>query len=215
VPVRAIAVRVDVQTRGTWARRGRGGRLGGIDILVSNADSASRRNRRCLVRELKRMLAIHLDGAFLTTRACLCHMYAQKRGGTIPLMGSVHSKEASVKKGLCGGKAWPAGALPCRREGGRAARCALNVICPDLSARRWPSSRFPISRRRWASASRRWQDVMLKTTVDGDSHRRDIAAIAVFLAAFPTNARQESVVASHGWHMEEIERAAEVRGGLW
>ena len=46
----------------------------------------------------KKMLAIHLDGAFLTTRACLRHMYAQGKGGSIILMGSVHSKEASLLK---------------------------------------------------------------------------------------------------------------------
>jgi 3-hydroxybutyrate dehydrogenase len=41
----------------------------------------------------------HLDGGFLTTRACLRRMIAQGRGGTVILMGSVHSKEASVQKG--------------------------------------------------------------------------------------------------------------------
>ena len=44
------------------------------------------------------MLAIHLDGAFLTTKACLQHMYASGRGGSIIYMGSVHSKEASLLK---------------------------------------------------------------------------------------------------------------------
>ena len=48
--------------------------------------------------EWKKMLAIHLDGAFLTTRACLPHMYKSGRGGTIIYMGSVHSKEASLLK---------------------------------------------------------------------------------------------------------------------
>ena len=46
----------------------------------------------------KKMLAIHLDGAFLTTRACLPHMYKSGRGGSIIYMGSVHSKEASQLK---------------------------------------------------------------------------------------------------------------------
>ena len=46
--------------------------------------------------------------------------------------------------------------------------------------------------------------VMLETTVDGEfTTVADIAAIAVFLAAFPTNALTgQSIVASHGWHME-------------
>ena len=51
----------------------------------------------------KKMLAIHLDGAFLTTKAALPHMYAvgadgQPRGGIVIYMGSVHSKEASKLK---------------------------------------------------------------------------------------------------------------------
>ena len=44
------------------------------------------------------MLAIHLDGAFLTTKACLPHMYKSGRGGSVIYMGSVHSKEASMLK---------------------------------------------------------------------------------------------------------------------
>jgi 3-hydroxybutyrate dehydrogenase len=60
-------------------------KLGGIDILVSNADIQI----VVPVVDFKlvdwtKMLAIHLDGAFLTTRACLKDMYAQGRGGTIP-----------------------------------------------------------------------------------------------------------------------------------
>ena len=58
--------------------------LGGLDILVSNAgiqivaplvdfDFA----------EWKKLLAIHLDGAFLTTRAALRQMYKQNSGSII------------------------------------------------------------------------------------------------------------------------------------
>ena len=45
----------------------------------------------------KKLLSIHLDGAFLTTKACLKHMYAA-RYGRVVYMGSVHSKEASKLK---------------------------------------------------------------------------------------------------------------------
>ena len=73
--------------------------FGRIDLLVSNAGIQ-------IVAPLedfdfakwKQMLAIHLDGAFLTTRAALKHMYKQTTGGSIIYMGSVHSKEASVLK---------------------------------------------------------------------------------------------------------------------
>ena len=45
----------------------------------------------------KKLLAIHLDGAFLTTKACVKHMYKQNSGALIH-MGSVHSHEASPLK---------------------------------------------------------------------------------------------------------------------
>src|SRR5580698_5918282 len=57
--------------------------FGHIDILVSNAgvqivnpiDSYR-------FSDWKKMLAVHLDGAFLTTRAALRYMYESGRGGT-------------------------------------------------------------------------------------------------------------------------------------
>ena len=72
--------------------------FGAIDVLISNAGIQ-------IVAPLvefdfaqwKKLLAIHLDGAFLTTRAALRQMYKQK-SGTVIYMGSVHSKEASVLK---------------------------------------------------------------------------------------------------------------------
>jgi NAD(P)-dependent dehydrogenase (short-subunit alcohol dehydrogenase family) len=72
--------------------------FGALDVLVSNAGIQ-------IVAPIvdfefakwKQLLAIHLDGAFLTTRAALRQMYKQRSGNVI-YMGSVHSKEASVLK---------------------------------------------------------------------------------------------------------------------
>jgi len=71
---------------------------GRIDILVSNAGvQIVAPIDQFDFADWKRLLAIHLDGAFLTTRAVLKHMYKQG-GGSIIYMGSVHSKEASLLK---------------------------------------------------------------------------------------------------------------------
>ena len=59
-------------------------KYGKIDILVSNAGIQ-------IVKPLvdfpfadwKKLLSIHLDGAFLTTKACLKHMYKAKYGRVI------------------------------------------------------------------------------------------------------------------------------------
>jgi len=69
-----------------------------IDILVSNAGIQIVHPIEAFTfAEWKKMLAVHLDGAFLTTRACLKHMYAANAGSII-YIGSVHSKEASPLK---------------------------------------------------------------------------------------------------------------------
>lgn len=72
--------------------------FGRIDVLVSNAGIQTVRPlQEVPFADWKRLLAIHLDGAFLTTRACVKYMYAQKSGSII-YRGSVHAKEASVLK---------------------------------------------------------------------------------------------------------------------
>ncbi|PPJ44407.1 3-hydroxybutyrate dehydrogenase, partial [Rhizobium sp. KAs_5_22] len=70
--------------------------LGGIDILVSNAGiQIVNPIENYAFADWKKMLAIHLDGAFLTTKAALPHMYKGDKGGVVIYMGSVHSHEAS------------------------------------------------------------------------------------------------------------------------
>jgi 3-hydroxybutyrate dehydrogenase len=71
---------------------------GALDILVSNAGIQIVASIVDLeFAKWKRLLSIHLDGAFLTTRAALRQMYKQNSGSII-YMGSVHSKEASLLK---------------------------------------------------------------------------------------------------------------------
>jgi 3-hydroxybutyrate dehydrogenase len=181
--------------------------FGGIDILISNAgiqivhpvDEFS-------FADWKKMLAIHLDGAFLTTKACLKHMYAQGRGGTIIYMGSVHSKEASLLKapyvtakhgliGLCKTVA---------KEGAKH-NVRANVICPGFVRTPLVEKQIPEQARTLGiSEADVIKNVMLKETVDGEfTTTDDVARVALMFAAFPTNALTgQSLVVSHGWFMQ-------------
>ncbi|HJQ63408.1 MAG TPA: SDR family oxidoreductase, partial [Burkholderiales bacterium] len=154
----------------------------------------------------KRMMSIHLDGAFLTTRACLNHMYGAGRGGSVIYIGSVHSKEASLlkapyvtaKHGLMG---------LCRvvaKEGARHGVRA-NVICPGFVRTPLVEKQIPEQARELGmSEAEVVRNVMLKETVDGEfTTIEDVAATAVFFAAFPSNALTgQSLIVSHGWFME-------------
>ena len=69
--------------------------FGKVDILVSNAGiQIVHPIEDFPFADWKKLLAIHLDGAFLTTKACVKHMYKQG-SGTLIYMGSVHSHEGS------------------------------------------------------------------------------------------------------------------------
>ncbi|MGH6636640.1 MAG: 3-hydroxybutyrate dehydrogenase [Gammaproteobacteria bacterium] len=181
-------------------------RFGAIDVLVSNAgiqhidpvDELS-------LEDWRRVLAIHLDGAFLTTKACLPHMYKAGRGCVI-YMGSVHSKEASALKapyvtakhgllGLC-----KTVAIEGARHGVRA-----NIICPGFVRTPLVEKQIPEQARDLGiSEEKVISDVMLKETVDTEfTTVADVAEVAVFFASFPTNAMTgQSIVVSHGWHMQ-------------
>jgi 3-hydroxybutyrate dehydrogenase len=181
--------------------------FGGVDILVSNAGiQIVHPLEEFPYTEWKKMLAIHVDGAFLTTRACLSHMYKAGRGGSIIYMGSVHSKEASVlkapyvtaKHGLIGL------AKVIAKEGAKHGVRA-NVICPGFVRTPLVDKQIPEQARALGiSEADVIRNVMLKETVDGEfTTSQDVAEVALFFAAFPSNALTgQSLIVSHGWFME-------------
>jgi len=181
--------------------------FGGVDVLVSNAGiQIVHPIEDFSYDEWKKMLAIHVDGAFLTTRACLPHMYGSGRGGSIIYMGSVHSKEASVlkapyvtaKHGLIGL------AKVVAKEGAKHGVRA-NVICPGFVRTQLVEKQIPEQAKTLGISE---QDVvkkvMLKDTVDGEfTSVADVAEVALLFASFPSNALTgQSLVVSHGWFMQ-------------
>jgi len=204
----SISVRMDV-TREEDVERGvadAARQLGGVDILVSNAgvqhiDTIA----EVSFENWKRVLAIHLDGGFLTTRACLRHMIRQKRGGSILLMGSVHSLEASVQKGpYVAAKHGLAGLCRVVAKEGAPHGIRANLICPGFVRTPLVERQIPqLAKDMNISEESVVKDVMLRTTVDGEfTTVGDVAQVALFLASFPTNALTgQSIVVSHGWHM--------------
>ena len=179
--------------------------FGRIDILVSNAGvQIVAPIEELAFADWKRLLAVHLDGAFLSTRAVLPQMYAQG-GGSIIYMGSVHSLEASIlkapyvtaKHGLLGL------AKVVAKEGAKHGVRA-NVICPGfvrtpLVDRQIPEQAAILG----ISAEAVVRDVILKDTVDGEfTTVAEVAEAALFFASFESNALTgQSLIVSHGWSM--------------
>src|SRR5262249_5719725 len=182
-------------------------KYGKIDILVSNAGIQ-------IVRPLvdfpftdwKKLLAIHLDGAFLTTRACLKHMYAAKYGRVI-YMGSVHSKEASkLKAPYVTAKHGLIGLAKVLAKEGAEYNVSANVVCPGFVRTPLVDKQIPEQ----AEALKISEEdvikkVMLKDTVDGEFTTTDEVADAVlyFAAASSTALTGQSIVDSHGWFRQE------------
>jgi len=179
----------------------------GVDILVSNAGiQIVAPVDQYAFADWKRMLAIHLDGAFLTTRACLERMYAQARGGSIIYVGSVHSKEASkLKAPYVAAKHGLIGLAKVVAKEGADHGVRANVICPGFVRTPLVEKQIPEQAKELGiDEAEVIRSVMLSETVDGEfTTLDDVARCATFLASFPSNALTgQSIVVSHGWSMQ-------------
>src|SRR3981081_2813111 len=178
----------------------------GVDILISNAGiQIIHPLEEFSYAEWKKMLAIHLDGAFLTTRACLPHMYKAGRGSVI-YMGSVHSKEASpLKAPYVTAKHGLIGLSKVVAKEGAAHGVRANVICPGFVRTPLVDKQIPEQAKELGiSEADVVKNVMLKETVDGEfATVDDVADTALFLASFRSNALTgQSLIVSHGWSMQ-------------
>ena len=179
--------------------------FGRIDILVSNAGiQIVHPIEEFPFADWKKMLAIHLDGAFLTTKACVKHMYPQKSGVLI-YMGSVHSHEASpLKAAYVAAKHGLLGLARVMAKEGAAHNVRANVICPGFVKTPLVEKQIPEQAKELGiSEERVIKEIMLAETVDKEfTTIEDVADVALFLAAFKTNALTgQSICVSHGWHM--------------
>lgn len=182
-------------------------RFGGVDILVSNAGiQIVSPVDQFAFADWKKMLAIHMDGAFLTTRACLQRMYAQRRGGSIIYIGSVHSKEGSkLKAPYVAAKHGLIGLAKVVAKEGAEHGIRANVVCPGFVRTPLVEKQIPEQAKELGITEEQVvHDVMLKETIDGQfTTLDDVARCATFLAFFPSNALTgQSIVVSHGWSMQ-------------
>jgi 3-hydroxybutyrate dehydrogenase len=179
--------------------------FGRIDILVSNAGiQIVYPIEEFPFADWKKMLAIHLDGAFLATKACVKYMYPQKSGALL-YMGSVHSHEASpLKAAYVTAKHGLLGLSRVMAKEGAAHGVRANVICPGFVKTPLVEKQIPEQAKELGiSEERVVKEIMLAETVDKEfTTVEDVADVALFLAAFKTNALTgQSICVSHGWHM--------------
>lgn len=178
---------------------------GRIDVLVSNAGiQIVHPIEEFPFADWKKLLSIHLDGAFLTSQACIPHMYKQG-SGTIIFMGSVHSKEASqLKSAYVTAKHGLLGLARVIAKEGASHGVRSNVICPGFVKTPLVDKQIPEQAKSLGiSEEEVVKTIMLGETVDQEfTTFEDVAEVAYLFAAFPTNALTgQSLVVSHGWYM--------------
>ncbi len=181
-------------------------RFGRLDTLVSNAGiQIVHPIEEFPYAEFRKLVAIHLDGAFLTTKAAVKHMYKQKSGSLI-YMGSVHSHEASpLKSAYVAAKHGILGLARVMAKEGAQHGVRSNVICPGFVKTPLVEKQIPEQAESLGiSEDEVVNQVMLGGTVDKEfTTMQDVADVAVFLAGFSTNALTgQSILVSHGWFMQ-------------
>jgi 3-hydroxybutyrate dehydrogenase len=181
--------------------------FGALDILISNAGvQIINPIDQFAFADWKKMLAIHLDGGFLTTKAALKHMYQGDRGGIVIYMGSVHSHEASkLKSAYVTAKHGLLGLARTLAKEGAPHNVRSHVICPGFVRTPLVEKQIPEQAKALGiSEADVIKKVMLKETVDGEfTTVQDVAEVALLFASFNSNALTgQSLVVSHGWFMQ-------------
>ncbi len=180
--------------------------FGSVDILVSNAGiQIVNPIESYSFSDWKKMQAIHVDGAFLTTKAALKHMYKGDRGGIVIYMGSVHSHEASpLKSAYVAAKHALLGLSRVLAKEGAAHNVRSHVVCPGFVRTPLVDKQIPEQAKELGITEEEViKRVMLGQTVDGVfTTVQDVAQTVLFLSTFPSAALTgQSFIVSHGWCM--------------
>ncbi|MBB5402576.1 3-hydroxybutyrate dehydrogenase [Paraburkholderia sp. JPY162] len=181
--------------------------LGLVDILISNAGiQIVNPIENYAFSDWKNMQAIHVDGAFLTTKAALKHMYKDDRGGVVIYMGSVHSHEASpLKSAYVTAKHALLGLARVLAKEGAKHNVRSHVVCPGFVRTPLVDKQIPEQAKELGiSEEEVVKRVMLGNTVDGVfTTVDDVAQTVLFLSAFSSAALTgQSFIVSHGWYMQ-------------
>jgi 3-hydroxybutyrate dehydrogenase len=180
---------------------------GSVDILISNAGiQIVNPIESYAFADWKKMQAIHVDGAFLTTKAALKHMYKDDRGGIVIYMGSAHSHEASpLKSAYVTAKHALLGLARVLAKEGAAHNVRSHVVCPGFVRTPLVDKQIPEQAKELGITEEEViKHVMLGNTVDGVfTTVEDVAQTVLFLATFPSAALTgQSFIVSHGWCMK-------------
>ena len=180
--------------------------FGGLDAIVANAGF----QHVAPVAEFDEdrwdaLLALLLTSPFLLARYGWNALAASGHGRFI-VIASAHSLVASpFKAGYVSAKHGALGLVKTLALEGAATGITATAICPGFVRTPLVEKQIPEQAKTLGiSQAEVVRNVMLKETVDGEfTTVQDVAQLAVFLAAFPTNALTgQSITVSHGWHMQ-------------
>ena len=161
---------------------------------ASTCWSATRASRSCIRSRNSRspsgsrMLAIHVDGAFLVTKACAAaHVRARQRQPHLHGLGAFEGRfaaEGAVRRGEA--RAAGSRAQPIAKEGGKRGVRA-NVICPGFVRTPLVEKQIPEQAEAFGISEQDViQKIMLKDTVDGEfTSLDDVAEVAAALRRVP------------------------------
>lgn len=163
---------------------------GHVDILVANAGlQIVHPIEEFSLEDWHKVIGVNLDGAFLTARACMKHMYSAKRGSII-FTGSVHSKAASpLKAAYVAAKHGVLGLARTIAKEGLAYGVRSNVICPGLVMTPLIEKQIPEQAKKLGISEDDVRNNVLRMadTEGMVATVEDIAEVAYFFAAMPTN----------------------------